>query len=55
MRVFRLDWRIVQIVAIHIAPGRKVPTRSVPEVQAEAGKGLVGDRYHGAKHRHVTV
>ena len=24
-------------------------------VVAEAGKGLVGDRYHGAKHRHVTV
>lgn len=45
----------MQIVAIHIAPGRKVPTRSVPTVDAEAGKGLVGDRYHGAKHRHVTV
>lgn len=24
-------------------------------VEAEAGKGLVGDRYHGSKHRHVTV
>ena len=45
----------MQIVAIHIAPGRKVPTRSVPTVAAEGGKGLVGDRYHGAKHRHVTV
>lgn len=22
---------------------------------AEAGKGLVGDRYHGTKHRHVTI
>ena len=41
--------------AIHIAPGRKIPTRSVPEVVAEAGVGLVGDRYHGARHRHVTV
>lgn len=51
----RLHWLIVQIVAIHIAPGRKVPTRSVQEVRAEAGKGLVGDRYHGAKHRHVTI
>ncbi|WP_395311650.1 MOSC domain-containing protein [Mycobacterium sp. AMU20-3851] len=45
----------MQIVAIHIAPGRKVPTRSVAMVDAEAGKGLVGDRYHGAKHRHVTL
>jgi MOSC domain-containing protein YiiM len=29
--------------------------RSVGAVVADAGKGLVGDRYHGAKHRHVTV
>lgn len=29
--------------------------RSVSEVYAEAGRGLVGDRYHGAKHRHVSV
>ncbi|MGE2833301.1 MOSC domain-containing protein [Mycobacterium sp. SMC-4] len=45
----------MRIVAIHIAPGRKIPTRSVPAVDAEAGKGLIGDRYHGAKHRHVTI
>ncbi|KAA1416481.1 MOSC domain-containing protein [Nocardioides humilatus] len=24
-------------------------------VEVEAGKGIVGDRYHGTKHRHVTV
>jgi len=29
--------------------------RSVDEVTAEAGAGLVGDRYHGSKHRHVSV
>lgn len=29
--------------------------RSVDEVGAEAGKGLVGDRYHGSRRRHVTV
>jgi MOSC domain-containing protein YiiM len=45
----------VRIVAIHIAPGRKIPTKSVSVVEAEAGAGLVGDRYHGAKHRHVTI
>jgi len=44
-----------RVVEIHIAPGRRLPTRSVPSVEAEAGRGLVGDRYHGAKHRHVTV
>ncbi|WP_114558865.1 MOSC domain-containing protein [Desertihabitans aurantiacus] len=41
--------------AIHIAPARRLPTRSVPSVEAEAGRGLVGDRYHGTRHRHVTV
>src|SRR4051794_24385673 len=44
-----------RVVEIHIAPGRRLPTRSVPTVEAEAGRGLVGDRYHGSKHRHVTV
>ena len=29
--------------------------RPVDAVVADAGKGLVGDRYHGARHRHVTV
>lgn len=41
--------------AIHIAPATRLPTRRVERVEAEAGLGLVGDRYHGAKHRHVTV
>ena len=43
------------VVAIHIAKARRLPTRSVPSVEAEAGAGLVGDRYHGSRHRHVTV
>jgi MOSC domain-containing protein YiiM len=29
--------------------------RSVESVAAEAGIGLVGDRYHGTRHRHVTI
>lgn len=44
-----------RVHSIHLAPGRRLPTRSVPSVEAEAGTGLVGDRYHGTKHRHVTV
>lgn len=43
------------VVSIHIAPATRLPTRPVPSVLADAGKGLVGDRYHGTKHRHVTV
>jgi MOSC domain-containing protein YiiM len=45
----------VKVVAIHIAKARRLPTRAVDSVYAEAGKGLVGDRYHGARHRHVTI
>jgi MOSC domain-containing protein YiiM len=41
--------------SIHLAPGRRLPTKPVPSVEAEAGVGLVGDRYHGTRHRHVTV
>jgi MOSC domain-containing protein YiiM len=29
--------------------------RSVESVVAEAGIGLIGDRYHGTRHRHVTI
>jgi len=43
------------ITSIHIAPGSRLPMKSVPTVEAEAGKGLVGDRYHGTRHRHVSV
>jgi len=43
------------VLWIHTAAGRRLPTRSVPTVVAEAGVGLVGDRYHGSRHRHVTI
>ncbi|WP_426571284.1 MOSC domain-containing protein [Aquihabitans sp. McL0605] len=43
------------VVDIHIAPATRLPMKSVDTVEAEAGKGLVGDRYHGTRHRHVTV
>lgn len=45
----------VTVLAIHIAKATRLPMRSVDTVYAEAGKGLVGDRYHGTRHRHVTV
>lgn len=43
------------VTSIHLAPGTRLPTRAVQQVEAEAGRGLVGDRYHGTRHRHVTV
>lgn len=45
----------MQVVAIHVAPGSRLPVKSVDEVVAEEGRGLVGDRYHGTRHRHVTL
>jgi MOSC domain-containing protein YiiM len=44
-----------RVISIHVAPGARLPVKSVESVVAEAGKGLVGDRYHGTKHRHVSV
>jgi len=43
------------VTAIHVAPGTRLPMRAVDAVQAEAGAGLLGDRYHGSRHRHVSV
>ena len=45
----------MKVVAIHIAPGSRIPTRPVDAVDVDAGKGLVGDRYHGSRRRQVTV
>lgn len=43
------------VLAIHVAKGRRLPMQAKDRVEVEAGKGIVGDRYHGAKHRHVSV
>lgn len=43
------------VAHIHVAQGRRLPSRSVGHVEIEAHKGIVGDRYHGAKHRQVSV
>lgn len=43
------------VLAIHTAKARRLPMRPTDAVVAEAGAGLVGDRYHGSKHRHVTL
>lgn len=40
---------------LHVAKATRLPMRAVDSVEIEAGKGIVGDRYHGTKHRHVTV
>jgi len=43
------------VEAIYVSPARRIPMKSVRSVEAEEGNGLIGDRYHGSKHRHVSV
>ena len=43
------------VVALHTAKGRRLPMRAQEAIEVEAGRGIVGDRYHGSKHRHVTL
>ena len=43
------------VTGIQIALATKLPMRALERVTAEAGRGLVGDRYHGTRHRHVSV
>jgi MOSC domain-containing protein YiiM len=40
---------------LHVAKGSRLPMRAREYVEIEAGKGIVGDRYHGTRHRHVTI
>ena len=44
-----------RVTGIGIAPASRLPLRPVDRVVADAGRGLIGDRYHGSKHRHLTV
>ncbi|MFC5141669.1 MOSC domain-containing protein [Actinomycetospora rhizophila] len=43
------------MAALYTAPERKAPMTSVSRIEAEAGRGIVGDRHHGTRHRHVSV
>lgn len=45
----------VVVTALHVAGEKRAPMTAVDEVEARAGEGLVGDRYLGTRHRHVTV
>ena len=45
----------IRVAELHTAKGRRLPMRATDRVEIETGKGIVGDRYHGARHRQVTV
>lgn len=43
------------VVALHVALATKMPMREVDAVTVSAGAGIVGDRYEGSRHRHVSI
>ena len=45
----------VRVAELHVAGVSREPMDPVDRVEAESGRGLVGDRYHGTRHRHVSV
>jgi MOSC domain-containing protein YiiM len=45
----------IRVAALHVAPERKAPMVAVDRIEVVAGRGVVGDRYFGTRHRHVSV
>lgn len=45
----------MRVVALHVAPERHAPIEERAAVEVVAGHGVVGDRWWGTKHRHVSV
>lgn len=43
------------MVALHIAPVHLAPTESVTQINIVQGRGIIGDRYEGSKHRQVSI
>jgi MOSC domain-containing protein YiiM len=43
------------VAALHVAKGSRLPMRAVDVVEVETATGIVGDRYHGSRHRQVSV
>lgn len=43
------------LLSIHVAKASRLEMHAVDAAEVEAGRGIVGDRYHGTRHRHVTV
>lgn len=45
----------IVVESIHVAKATRLPMQPKDVVDVEAARGIVGDRYHGTRHRHVTV
>lgn len=45
----------MRVLGLHVAAERGAPMHDVGRVEVVAGSGVVGDRYFGTRHRHVSV
>jgi MOSC domain-containing protein YiiM len=43
------------VTHLYVAKGSRLPMRSVESVTIEAAAGIIDDRYHGSRHRQVSV
>ena len=44
-----------QVVSLHITQATKLPMVAKTAVEIRTGGGIIGDRYEGARHRHVSI
>ncbi|MEM7139896.1 MAG: MOSC domain-containing protein [Actinomycetota bacterium] len=47
--------RTPTVVGIQLGLATRLPMRSVEDAEIETQAGLVGDRYHGSRHRQLSV
>lgn len=45
----------MRVVALHVAPERHAPMEERAAIEVVAGRGVVGDRWFGTRHRHVSL
>ncbi|MDN4163158.1 MOSC domain-containing protein [Nocardioides abyssi] len=45
----------MRVVALHVAPERHAAMEERAAIEVVAGRGVVGDRWWGTRHRHVSV
>ncbi|WP_372735601.1 MOSC domain-containing protein [Nocardioides sp.] len=43
------------ITHLHIAKATRLPMRAVDAAEIQTARGIIGDRYHGSRHRQVSI
>lgn len=45
----------ITVASLQISPEHRADLVAVDQVEVEEGRGVVGDRYYGTRHRHISV